>query len=89
MRIVTWQDGIIQIYVWLIVAILLVVAATVFAIIKNRLPLYSNDKSAEINGFYPMLNLMKFWHLVVFFIAIGIVIGLAYTGSNPFIYFQF
>jgi hypothetical protein len=27
--------------------------------------------------------------LVIFFIDIGIIAGAAYTGANPFIYFQF
>jgi alginate O-acetyltransferase complex protein AlgI len=89
MRIVTWQDGIIQIYSWLIVAILLVVAASFFAIKRSYSLLCSGNKAVEINGFYPMLDLSKFWHLVIFYILIGLIVGLAYTGANPFIYFQF
>jgi alginate O-acetyltransferase complex protein AlgI len=42
-----------------------------------------------LNGFYPVLDLSKFWQLTVFFIFVGILFGLAYTGENPFIYFQF
>jgi alginate O-acetyltransferase complex protein AlgI len=89
MRIVTWQDGIIQIYSWLIVAMLLVIAASFFAVKRSYSLLCDDNKTFEINGFYPILNLSKFWHLVIFYIVIGLIVGLAYTGANPFIYFQF
>jgi hypothetical protein len=83
-RIVTWQDGIIHIYSWVIVAVLVLLFATMITIIKT----YKN-KSKEINGFYIVLDLSKFWHLVIFFLFIGLIIGLAFVGANPFIYFQF
>jgi alginate O-acetyltransferase complex protein AlgI len=88
MRIFTWQNGIIQIYAWVIVAITVVFISTIVTVVKK----YSITRTGdfmEINGFYPRLDLSKFWHLVIFFIVVGIIIGLAYTGANPFIYFQF
>jgi alginate O-acetyltransferase complex protein AlgI len=86
---ITWQDGIIQIYVWVIVAIPLIFITTLSALIKHRLRIHGSDKSTTIDGFYPILDLSRFWHLVILFIVIGMIIGLAYTGTNPFIYFQF
>jgi hypothetical protein len=71
------------------VAIPLVFIATLSALIKHRLRINESDKSTAIDGFYPILDLSKFWHLVILFIVIGMIIGLAYTGTNPFIYFQF
>jgi alginate O-acetyltransferase complex protein AlgI len=84
MRIVKWEDGIIQIYVWVIVAFILVLTATVIAALRSV-----KNKSPEISGFYPILDLSKFWHLVIFFFTVGAILSLAFTGINPFIYFQF
>jgi alginate O-acetyltransferase complex protein AlgI len=83
-RIITWQDGIIQIYSWVIVAVLVLLCAAITAIAKAH-----KTKSKEINGFYIILDLSKFRNLVIFFLFIGLIIGLAFTGANPFIYFQF
>jgi alginate O-acetyltransferase complex protein AlgI len=83
-RIVTWQDGIVKIYSWVVVAVLVLLFATMITIVKT----YKN-KSKEINGFYIVLDLSKIWQLVMFFLFIGLIIGLAFVGANPFIYFQF
>jgi alginate O-acetyltransferase complex protein AlgI len=88
-RMITWQNGITQIYVWVIVAVPIVFIATLSALIKHRLRLNGSDTATTIDGFYPILDLSTFWHLVIFFIVIGTIMGLAYTGTNPFIYFQF
>jgi alginate O-acetyltransferase complex protein AlgI len=88
-RIAAWQDGIIQIYLWVIIAIPLVFAATVVAAIKNHSRPDASGRRGGIDGFYPVLDLSKFGNLVVFFTVAGIIAGLAYTGANPFIYFQF
>jgi alginate O-acetyltransferase complex protein AlgI len=87
-RILTWQKGIIQIYAWVIVAIFIVFISTLVTVVKNY-KTNGNSDFIVINGFYPRLDLTKFWHLVVFFVVLGLIIGLAFTGANPFIYFQF
>jgi alginate O-acetyltransferase complex protein AlgI len=90
MRIVTWQTGIIQIYAWAIVAMIILLAATIAAAAVKRLGKPPSPGEEDgINGFYPVLDLSKFWHLVIFFVTAGLIAGLAYTGANPFIYFQF
>jgi hypothetical protein len=66
------------------VAVLVLLSATMTVITKA----YKN-KLKEINGFYIALDLSRFWHLVIFFLFIGLIIGLAFVGANPFIYFQF
>jgi alginate O-acetyltransferase complex protein AlgI len=86
-RIFTWQDGIIQVYVWVIVAILVVFIAHIISILNGCRD--RSSKLIEITGFYPILDLSKFSRIIVFFIELGLIIGLAYTGANPFIYFQF
>jgi alginate O-acetyltransferase complex protein AlgI len=88
-RIVTWQDGIIQIYAWLVVALFIIIPATIFTVIKNYSASGGNTNHVGINGFYLIFDLSKFRSMVVLFVVIGLIIALAYTGTNPFIYFQF
>jgi alginate O-acetyltransferase complex protein AlgI len=80
--ILTWQDGVSQPYIWAVIALVLLGVATLCAALKSR------GKKA-IDGFYPVLDLSRFWPLVGFIVFLGIIFGLAYTGANPFIYFQF
>jgi alginate O-acetyltransferase complex protein AlgI len=81
----TWQDGIIQPYVWTFIAFAVVSIASISAMVKHR----RGGGQGQVDGFYPVLDLSKFWHLVLFFVVIGLIAGVAYTGANPFIYFQF
>jgi alginate O-acetyltransferase complex protein AlgI len=83
-RIITWQNGIIQIYAWVIVSIIIVLSAEIITVLKAH-----KDSSKKLNGFYIILDLSKLRNLVVFFLVIGLIFGLAFVGSNPFIYFQF
>ena len=83
-RIFIWNNGIVHIYSWTIFAILTLVIGTIIAVIKSK-----KDNQKTISGFYPIFNLNKFWPLFFLFLFIGIIIGLAYTESNPFVYFQF
>jgi len=68
----------------LVVSIVVVVLASTMAILKAR-----KDKSEQINGFYVILDLSKFWNQVILFLTIGLIFAFAYVGANPFIYFQF
>lgn len=83
-QIFMWNDGILQIYSWAIVGVVVVLIATLTAVISAR-----KKKEKTINGFYPVLNLNKMSHQIVFITCLGLIIIFAYTGSNPFIYFQF
>jgi alginate O-acetyltransferase complex protein AlgI len=87
--IVAWQSGIIQMYTWCIVALLIIIASTIIAVARNYSTTGNNTASGKINGFYPVLDLSKYRNMVIFFVVTGLIIALAYTGSNPFIYFQF
>jgi alginate O-acetyltransferase complex protein AlgI len=83
--VLTWQDGIIQPYIWTFIAFGLLIAAFITAIVKHG----KNSGRGQVDGFYPVLDLSKFWHLTLFLVFIGLTVGLAFTGENPFIYFQF
>lgn len=83
-RMLTFQNGIRQPFVWSFVAIALLVVATVFAVIKN-----DNKDLSKVDGYYPIVNLNRIPGLTIFFVMVGLILALAYTGNNPFVYFQF
>ncbi|MBQ6268248.1 MAG: MBOAT family protein [Clostridia bacterium] len=78
----TLQDGIRQPFTWSIVALVLLVACSIAAEVKSR-------GEQTTNGYYPILNLDSVGGLTVFFTVLGLILALAYTGENPFVYFQF
>lgn len=82
--IITAQNGIVQNFFWSYVSIVLVLTATVCAIIRSK-----GKKAGDVNGYYPLVSLNSVWGLTIFFIACGMVLGLAFTGEAPFVYFQF
>lgn len=82
--IVTFQNGIVQPFFWSFLGIALVILCTIFALIKAK-----SDAATAVNGFYPVMDLSCITGLVIFFVFIGLILGLAYTGEQPFIYFQF
>lgn len=77
-------DGIVHIYSGSLFAIVLVMAATAAAYVRSM-----RRKEENVQGFYPVLPLNRYWALVLFFLEIGLIVGLAYVQGNPFIYFQF
>lgn len=79
----TWQSGIFFFSSWTVLALVLVVICTGIAMLRS----VKNKTAPE--GFYPTVNLSTVWGLTILLVAIGVTLGLAYTGSNPFIYFQF
>lgn len=68
-----WNTGVLHIFSWVYVGIIVLVVE----IIYNR---FLKKK---------YLNLNTVLGLVIFFVSLGLTIGLAYVGSNPFIYFRF
>ena len=59
-------------------------AGSLCAVMKGR-----QKNFADVDGYYPVLNLNSVKGLTIFFIVVGLILGLAYTGENPFVYFQF
>ena len=84
----SFRSGLEQPYLWLFVDIALVVGCTIVAVVKSKKahPGQKYKNTSYVDGFYPILNLSKFWSLVVFFVFIGLILCLAYTGGSPFIY---
>ncbi len=78
-----FQDGIFYISSWTVFGIVAVIVCTALAMIRSA----KNKEKSE--GFYPLVKLDTVWGLTALLVALGITLGLAYTGSNPFIYFQF
>jgi len=83
-RMFVWKSGITQLYSWAIFSIALLIISNIVALLKAK-----KDGSKIVNGFYIILDLNKVSSLTVFFVVILLIICLAYTNSNPFIYFQF
>lgn len=86
----TIHTGINQPYTWSFFAIVCLAVSTVVATIHSK-KIGCVDKNGElfINGYYPVLDLSKFWSLVAFFIFGGLTIIMGYFGNTAFIYGAF
>ena len=82
--VITLQNGIVQPFAWTFAAIAVLLAATLYAARKAK-------RSGEtwIGSCYPMLDLTTIKGLTIFFIELGAILGLTFTGEQPFVYFQF
>ena len=77
-----WDNsGIRQIFSWIIIAIFFILFQTCYA--------WKKSEKGKMEEKYVILDLTKTFHLFIWFVMIGVVLGMAYTGDNPFIYFQF
>lgn len=76
-RLFAFADGLHQPYLWSFVSIV-VLALALFATVRTK-----------GEAFYPILTLSKYTHLTVFFVFLGLLFGLCYTGGSPFIYAAF
>lgn len=88
-RIFSFDEGVEQPYMWMFVSVSILVLAYIFAWKRGKrrdLVVGSRWNASRVNGFYPILDLTKFWHLTMFFVFCGLIIVLAYTGGSPFIY---
>lgn len=78
-----WNSGVIHISSWAVIGIGLVFIGELAAVIRAK------RTGEPLNGYYPTVSLNSLWGLAILFIFLGLTLGLAYTGDNPFIYFQF
>ncbi len=85
-KVFVWSDGLFQPYTWFFAAVVLIMLYTLYCKFQSRRDNLNNQKTSSK---YIILNLNTFVGLVVFFVAAMLTLGLAYTNSNPFIYFQF
>lgn len=77
-RLFSFAAGLNQSYLWSFVSIAVLLFTAIFATVRNK-----------GEAFYPILNLSKYTHLTVFFVFLGLLFGLCYTGGSPFIYGAF
>lgn len=87
-RMVSFDVGITQIYAWFIFAAIVYIIGMTCAVVKSkREGLVSRKQNmCPVEGYYPLMDLTKFTSQVVFFVFLGLIIALAYTGGSPFIY---
>ena len=95
----TVHSGISQPYSWTFFAIVVVGVATYVAFIRSRAmcmkqgtgsqTIDGRSSENEISGFYPLLDLSRFWNLVLFFVLCGLTIIMGYFGNTAFIYGKF
>ena len=80
-----------QPYMWFFIVAVIVLAASfcAYSVSRKKNLVAAKNNMSAVEGFYPILNLGKFWHLVLFFVEIGLVLCLAYIGGSPFIYGQY
>ena len=69
-------------FMWTFVSLVFIIAATAAVILKGK-------NQSKYDGFYPVNNLRTVKGLFILFFTIGLTLGVAYVGDNPFIYFQF
>ena len=86
-QIFRFADGVHQPYLWTFVGLAVLILSSVTAAVKSRdrKEKFPGNQS-YVNGFYPLVSLDSFWGLVVFFVFLGLILALAYTGGSPFIY---
>ena len=80
----TLQNGIKQPFFWSFVALFILIISEILAAVKAK-----REHNTDINGFTPVMNLNTITGLTIFFVFVGVILGLAFTGENPFVYFQF
>ncbi len=87
-KIFIWSDGIQQIYAWLIFALVIEAVYVVWCAVKSKKS-PAPDSKFKLNAHYFRHDLNTVKGLLLFFLEIMAIVGLAYTGGSPFIYFQF
>lgn len=80
----TMQKGLSHPFVWAFAGIAFLIAETVIAAVRKK-----KNNLTKLEDLYLSLPLDTVWGLTLFAILVFVAFGLAYTGSNPFIYFQF
>ena len=87
-RMFSFSAGLEQPFLWLFISLFLYFTAVIAAVIKSKKNTIEPKKKnvSRTDGFYPVMNLSKFWQLTLFFVFLGLTLVMAYTGGSPFIY---
>lgn len=80
----TFQDGISQPFFWSFIALSLLIISEICAMLRAK-----RNGLNNVSGFCPILNLGTITGLTAYFVFVGLILCLAFTGENPFVYFQF
>ena len=80
----TLQDGIRQPFFWSFAAIAILAVSEIIAWLRAK-----HEGADSVIAFTPIMNLNTIAGLTVYFVFVGLILGLAFTGENPFVYFQF
>ena len=80
----TLQDGIRQPFFWTFAAMTILIVSEIAASFRA-----GRENLGAVTGFTPIMNLNTIAGLTTFFVFVGLILGLAFTGENPFVYFQF
>ena len=83
-RVLTLQDGIRHPFFWTFAALAILVISEIIAVLRAV-----REKLDDVTGFTPIMNLNTLNGLTVFFLFVHLILGLAFTGESPFVYFQF
>lgn len=81
-RMIFLSKGVSHLYSWTFFSLLLMIVCHIKAYRKS-------ETKNFCNGYYGIMDLSKISSLIIWFVFLGLTIGLAYTGASPFIYFQF
>ena len=87
-RIFAFCGGLEQPYLWFFVGLVVLIACSIAALLRSKAAKSALKKQnfSFVDGYYPLLDLKKFRHLLLFFVFCGLILCLAYTGGSPFIY---
>ncbi|MBQ7543346.1 MAG: MBOAT family protein [Synergistaceae bacterium] len=83
-RIFTLKPGIVQPFSWAFIAAVILIVSEACAVMRSK-----RDGLAEAEGFCPLLNLSTIEGMTAYFVFVGLILMLMFTGENPFVYFQF
>ena len=73
-----------QVYSWTIIAAVILIISIFVAKRKSI-----KEGKEYVDGFYPILDLNKWWSLVLFFTFCGLALLTGYYGNTAFIYGKF
>ena len=82
-KLIVWSPGVAHPYTWALAAPVLMLLATAWCALRCR------DENGVIHAEMPAFRLDTFFGTLCFVLLAGFCFILMYTGSNPFIYFQF
>ena len=94
-RSISFDVGLRHFYVWLLVAVVVYCFCVILAWKKTVRENENKQLKEEVpsicpvNGYYPTRDMNEFWNIVWFIVFCGLLLCLAYTDANPFIYGRF